>query len=202
MNFVLLHSVAEVAALPDGTLISWLPVMDDDSSEAVAFVRRNQIEAVADDLRTPNVETWISPGNGWEPEPLTSIVFPARIILLGTPAPGDYVPNDYPTSTDRSTHDEHDESLELLPWVTGLETVTGGTYPRDMALQAASTITAQTTTTSTTVEKCIDVTLQLADAFADWLIALPGQTAASDLVNAGIIDADQLGSIKWANHDV
>lgn len=134
MSFVLLNTVHDVAKLPDGTLITWLPVADDPSSEACAFVRKSLPEPdqqVPDTMYTPH--RWISPGNGWEPEPLSVIVFPARVVLLGVPAPGDFVPPEYLTSTD-------EDDLADANGPQWFEAVTGGTYPRDVALQAVATV--------------------------------------------------------------
>lgn len=190
MSFVLVTTTAEVTALPDGTLISWLPVMDDPSSEAVAFVRKTVTDINPGGV-TPAAlhDTWIAPGNGWAPEPVTSIVFPARIILLGVPQPGDYVPQDYLTSTDDDSLTSTDDD-SAVSWPAGesealynvssqliANGLSGGTYPRDLALQAAASITAQTTLPTTELATCADVTLQLADTFADWLISMPGQPA-------------------------
>lgn len=57
-----------VAAQPDGTLISWLRVPDDESSRAVAFVRHHADEA------------WISPGIGTPRSIDTIETFPVTVV--------------------------------------------------------------------------------------------------------------------------
>lgn len=59
-----------IKSLPDGSLISWLRVPGDESSEAAAFVRHE-----GDD-------TWLSPG-GWDPLPVSAVDLPAQIIRFG-----------------------------------------------------------------------------------------------------------------------
>lgn len=184
MSYVIVNSRAEVAELPDGTLISWLPVIDDPSSEAVAFVRK----VTGLPLNTPearSLNVWVSPGNGWAPEPLTTIVFPARIILLGTPRPGDYVPPAYLTSTDGEVVDS--DTADFL--LTGAE-LTGGTYPRDVALQAAVTLLAPATVPGISpadATSLTDITRVVADKFADWLTADPMTDRITELVNQGVV---------------
>lgn len=69
---VLLHTEAEVAALPDGSIVSWRRIADDPSSAALAFVRRE------------GDEIWLSPG-GWMPQPLSTIDnYPVALIQSNT----------------------------------------------------------------------------------------------------------------------
>ncbi|WAB09559.1 hypothetical protein SEA_WOOPER_56 [Gordonia phage Wooper] len=66
----LLDNYDAIKALPDGSLISWLRVPGDESSEAAAFVRHE-----GDD-------TWLSPG-GWDPLPISAVDLPAQIVRFG-----------------------------------------------------------------------------------------------------------------------
>jgi hypothetical protein len=69
---VKLYAYSEIESLPDGSIITWLRIPGDDTSEAVAFVRHE------DDV------TWISPG-GWEPMSIedAGITYPARVVSWG-----------------------------------------------------------------------------------------------------------------------
>lgn len=78
------QTIDQVEALPDGTIISWLRLPHDPTSEAVAFVRRERDPA-------EGVSVWISPG-GWQPHSVDSVglTFPVRIIRLGEFNPEHY----------------------------------------------------------------------------------------------------------------
>ena len=71
---------AHLRTLPDGTIISWLRVPGDRTSEAVAFVRRE----VSNESGFPQVDVWISPG-GWDPQTIESagVSFPAHVVQFG-----------------------------------------------------------------------------------------------------------------------
>lgn len=195
MSFVLVNSPAEVTALPDGTLISWVPVINDPSSEAVAFVRK-QTTDVNPGGKTPVTlhDAWIAPGNGWEPEPVSSIVFPARIILLGVPQSGDHVPEGYLTSTDEDDDDVSAYTPDEPQWEA---TITGGTYPRDVALQAAVQLYGRDD--PELIQTSIADVLATATAFADWLTADPMTDRITDLVNQGVVD--QMAPISLSDVD-
>lgn len=186
MSFVILNSPDEVAALPDGTLISWLPVADDPSSEAVAFVRKLDRERGGDQGGVTITDVWVAPGNGWEPEPLSCVVFPARIILLGVPEPGDHVPLEYLSSTD-AIGAEDDLSHVVDQGIIGQTLISGGTYPRDVALQAA--VQLYGADNPELILSSITDVLATAAAFADWLIAAPSDTDQSSYFAGGQIDA-------------
>lgn len=66
----LLNDYDSIKSLPDGSLISWLRVAGDESSEAAAFVRHE------------GEDTWLSPG-GWDPLPISAVDLPAQIIRFG-----------------------------------------------------------------------------------------------------------------------
>lgn len=91
-RYALLTQISEANALPDGTIITWLPVMDDPTSEAVAFFRKLGSDATTG-AKAIGPETWLSPGNGWEPESLDVLRFPVKVIALGEVRPGDFVPD-------------------------------------------------------------------------------------------------------------
>lgn len=82
MTTALIASAAELERVPDGTIISWLRIPGDSTSEAVAFVR---VEA----WRAPMTgetgrDVWISPG-GWDPMSVeqAGVSFPATVIRWG-----------------------------------------------------------------------------------------------------------------------
>lgn len=173
MSFVILNTPEDVAALPDGTLITWLPVADDPSSEAVAFVRTAGTDRPC--------ETWISPGNGWEPEGLDVLVFPVRVLIkegwIASDVAGDGI---------------------IAQTLIG-----GGTYPRDVALQAAATAFAGNQHLSA------QLIINFAETFAAWLLDSPTTAALDDLVNHGVVSPadhgpgdDQFPPIQWSDRDV
>lgn len=163
MSFAILNTPDEVAALPDGTLITWLPVLDDPSSEACAFVRKAGHE-------TGDQTTWIAPGNGWEPESLDVLVFPVRVVLR--------VENFNGYGPDADPDDVAPELLEPQ-WAT-LDS--GGTYPRDVALQAAATLFAGQDRLSA------NLVINFAETFAAWLDQSP-------------VHDDQIEPISLGDHD-
>lgn len=186
MSSGLLNTAKEVAQLPDGTLITWIPVMDDPSSEACAFIRKTDREKSRPDSRTP-LDVWLAPGNGWAPESLDALVFPVRVVLLGVWQPGDFIPLttspqliDFGSNGAANSSDFVAESM-LAP-------ISGGTYPRDVALQAAATLFSQQPKVSA------QLVTSFAETFAMWLMAEPVTRAADDdqfdPVRLGDVDED------------
>lgn len=84
---------AHLRTLPDGTIISWLRIIGDPTSEAVAFVRRE----VTNESGFPTVDVWISPG-GWDPQTIESagVTFPAHVVRLGEFNPEHYLGAELP----------------------------------------------------------------------------------------------------------
>jgi hypothetical protein len=169
MPFTITHD-HDVAALPDGTLITWQPVPDDPSSAAVAFVRHHRDDA-------GHRVTWISPGNGWEPESLDVLTYP--VVVCGGNG------TDQPEWIGGEVTE-----LPELPF-----TITGGTYPRDVALQAACTLLAGENLhkNSNTGQLDLSNVVSTAAQLADWLIKNALGQAISDL------DAS---SVMWPGHFV
>jgi hypothetical protein len=121
--------------------------------------------------------TWIAPGNGWAPEPLSVLTMPVRVIFLGSDniRPDDYLPDLAPLDNG-------------WPGSETALTITGGTYPRDVALQAAAVVHQGLSWTP-------DDVLSTAEAFAGWLAALTTDVVtpiSADAINRGIIDPGQI----------
>lgn len=176
-SFGYINDLSDIAHLPDNTLISWLTIMDDPSSEACAFVRRHPVDPRSQppNTPTPGYTVWVSPGNGWEPESLDVIVLPVRVVLLGEAiTAGDYLPEMF-------------ESDIIEPQWSTLDS--GGTYPRDVALQAAVTLYQGSPPIGP--DGCAAHVLAIADDFADWLTAADDPTATADGV-ADEISVDQM----------
>lgn len=70
---------SDLAALPDGSIVRWLRIEGDQTSEAVGILHRQ------------DGETWVSPG-GWDPMTINVITAPATVIRYG--------PHDGETATD------------------------------------------------------------------------------------------------------
>lgn len=191
--FAQVDDLEDIAHLPDGTLISWRPIADDPTSQACAYVRRMPASATAGDFGQIDERAftvWISPGNGWEPESLDVLVLPVTVILLGSTAViGDFIP----------------EAPVADPWpeqqlVTDFGTQTllsGGTYPRDVALQAAATIWADAASVRP------DDVIDMARAFEVYLNEPPVSQAGTEQSPADLLqvpgDRDKPGyfSAGW-----
>lgn len=182
--FTYLDDLDKIAALPDGTLITWLPVHDDPSSEACAYVRKN-ITDINPGGATPATLTdvWIAPGNGWEPEGLNVLVLPVKVILLGTLAirADDYIP---PLQTLSGAYEIRDAELGTIDFA-------GGTYPRDVALQAAAAAFAGNQHLSA------QLIVNFAETFARWLTGVPVENSLDsgqiDPISFGTADEPYLG---------
>lgn len=110
---------SDLAALPDGSIVRWLRIEGDQTSEAVGILHRQ------------DGETWVSPG-GWDPMTINVITAPATVIRYG--------PHDGETATDeisgevghhlgpvfppRTDADYRDRALTLA--VRAAANVTGG----------------------------------------------------------------------------
>lgn len=125
--------LAQLVELPDGTLLRWLSVPGDESSAAVAYLRRTETERPGELGGVTTSELWISPGNGWEPEGVDVLVLPVEVVLLGETHQLDSIP-------EMARLIPQLPSMEVPAWPT-LESgvlTSGGTYPRDEALKAAA----------------------------------------------------------------
>jgi hypothetical protein len=86
-----IRDAAHLHVVPDGTIITWLRIPGDQTSEAVAFVRR-EVENLGPcgpyDVSGvecgQKVTVWISPG-GWDPQTIESagVNFPCQVIRWG-----------------------------------------------------------------------------------------------------------------------
>lgn len=140
-NDACVYDQAHLETLPDGTIITWLRIPGDDTSEAVAFVRRE-----TDPVQNGGIDhvVWITPG-GWQPmsPEEAGINYPCRVIRFG-----DFNP-------------EHYSGAELpLLGETLAECAHGGTWSREKALESATSIFCVALALRTPK-------LSLADLFAD-----------------------------------
>jgi hypothetical protein len=102
---VIVSSRTGLTNVPDGTLITWLRIPGDPTSEAVAFVRHE------DDYETPAAHggptrtTWVSPG-GWAPQSPeeAGVTYPCHVVNLAAPA----------TPEDREIKDDADARRDAL----------------------------------------------------------------------------------------
>ncbi|AER48972.1 hypothetical protein CM14_gp59 [Mycobacterium phage Acadian] len=176
MSAAFVASAAELETVPDGTVISWLRIPGDHTSEAVAFVRQ-EIEqrpcawSPADGRPINFAETrvtWISPG-GWDPMSVedAGVTFPATVIRWGE------VPvNDEP----------------LPPQAFTL--ASGGTWSRETALKAAVELFRGDTLyvlPRNGEGPVLGPVLQVAEDFQAWL----DRDTLSEIVNNGVISTEQ-----------
>lgn len=173
MTYRTITEMSELTALPDGTLLRWLAVPNDPTSVAVAFLRRTDREqysgiredeaaGIRDNVTITNY--WISPGNGWEPESISLVVFPVDVLTLSNTVSG---------SAENAGRLEWPEmpippELQHLTPLPSIESFSGGTYPRDVALQAAATIFQGSPPSND--DQTVTV-LSVAELFAQWLTA-------------------------------
>ncbi|QPX62172.1 hypothetical protein PBI_INDLOVU_57 [Mycobacterium phage Indlovu] len=141
----MIRDARHLRTLPDGTIISWLRIPGDPTSEAVAFVRR-EVDP------QQGVVVWISPG-GWSPHTIeeAGVTFPCEVIRLG-----DFHPDQYPAA----------EELPVLTEALA-ECAHGGTWSREKALECASRV-YQGLGVPLGME-AENIVLGVADRFADWL---------------------------------
>ena len=102
--------------LPDGTIITWLRIPADPTSEAVGFVRR--------EVTAGEITVWITPG-GWNPHTPESagVTYPATIVRMGAFNPEHYLGEEIPLLTETLTGCVH-----------------GGTWAREKALECAARV--------------------------------------------------------------
>lgn len=143
----------DLSELPDGSLISWLRIVGDETSRAVAFVH---IEKRGTDEEI----VWISPG-GWSPmsPDEAGILYPAQVVIWG----------DLDVWLDGG---EQGMAVDQEAALKTLETqvlATGGTWPREKALEAASRVYQGVHGPGWTADELADKTLDIAARFAEWL---------------------------------
>ena len=118
------YNEASLAHVPDGSIIEWERIVGDHTSTAVAYIHR-EVQTDADGRTiAEGPVTWISPG-GWQPMTVeeAGITYPVRVIRLGDDTPTHatgYLPE-----------------LPVPPVEVGT-LLSGGTYPRDKALECAA----------------------------------------------------------------
>lgn len=113
------HDEKHLGALPDGTIITWLRIPSDPTSEAVAFVHRE----VDPGQRGRGVESviWVSPG-GWQPmtPDEAGVTYPATVVRFGEIQAEHYLGTELETLGETLVECNH-----------------GGTWAREKALEAA-----------------------------------------------------------------
>lgn len=191
MSAAFVASAAELEAVPDGTVISWLRIPGDHTSEAVAFVRQ-EIEqrpcawSPADGRPINFAETrvtWISPG-GWDPMSVedAGVTFPATVIRWG----------EVPAS-------EFDASQIPIYAVPDMH---GGTWSRETALKAAVELFRGDTLYVLPRNgggPILAPVLQVAEDFQAWL----DRDTLSEIVNNGMLGPEQAQEAfaAWLDRD-
>jgi hypothetical protein len=137
---------AHLRVVPDGTIISWLRIPGDRTSEAVAFVRREVEwdERPPSESERPQVTVWISPG-GWDPKSIeeAGVRFPCQVVRWGDVSTELITPPEAPLLAEAMIH--------------------GGTWAREKALESAVMFLAGR-------DGCSDATvLGTAGVFEAWL---------------------------------
>ena len=144
-----IHDEHHLVVVPDGTVISWLRIPGDRTSEAVAFVRREVDYDTPTVHGGPHATVWISPG-GWDPMTIeqAGVNFPAHVIRWGD------------VSQTLITAAEAPALVETLE--------SGGTYLRASALDAAAQVAAGNAVNS---REWVDPEGVLADAdkYLEWM---------------------------------
>ncbi|AKF14320.1 hypothetical protein SEA_VINCENZO_58 [Mycobacterium phage Vincenzo] len=138
-DVAVIRDEAHLRTLPDGTIISWLRIVGDPTSEAVAFIRRE----VSTESGFPTVDVWISPG-GWDPQTIAAagVTYPATVVRVGDYQNAEYLGSELPMLSGVADH--------------------GGTWAREKALECAARV-------NTGRGGPAAVTLALATQFQDYL---------------------------------
>lgn len=182
MTAAFIASASELERVPDGTVISWLRIPGDSTSEAVAFVRREVETDHDDETETPVTRevVWISPG-GWAPHTIESagVTFPATVIRWGevtvSEAPAD----------------------ALQSYVLD----SGGQYARASALDAAVRLFGGDSLyvlPRNGEGPKIEVVLAVAKRFEEHLLRDDLADALTNLVEGGLIDRDDINPATGA----
>lgn len=195
--FQQINSFTELIDLPNGTLLRWQA----SGRESVAYLLRQEHERGGDQGGGTAVTLSLSPGPEWDSlNPADELIYPVDVILLGrlltepdfsmvdvSEAMGSISPNDgrwpggeNPLITDFGTQ----------------ELISGGTYPRDVALQAAAQFLGPVAATAAPGEITTKTVFAAADAFVAWLSddahdADPEDTGAPGYFNSE--DVEQSG---------
>ncbi|AGT12794.1 hypothetical protein PHELEMICH_57 [Mycobacterium phage Phelemich] len=198
MSAAFVASAAELETVPDGTVISWLRIPGDHTSEAVAFVRQ-EIEqrpcawSPADGRPINFAETrvtWISPG-GWDPMSVedAGVTFPATVIRWG----------EVTISEQPSPGIDH-----LFSGVLDH----GGTWSRETALRAAVELFSAPDATMWVLPRNgegpnLAPLLQVAEDFQAWLDRDVLAEALNATVSAGLVNEDQAHKAfaSWLDRD-
>lgn len=133
MSTLHVDTQAQLEALPDGTIISWLRIPGDETSRALAFVR---VEVVTDQSFAYDVGeriVWISPG-GWAPQTPESaeITYPVEVIRLG-----EFRPEGLVAEQMRAEYFTAMANAVDVPPPATFDLLHGGTWARETALKAA-----------------------------------------------------------------
>ena len=150
---------AELEALPDGTIVTWLRIPGDPTSEAVAFVRHEDEWIPASDPERDGTTcrtTWVSPG-GWHPLSPEEAGVSYPCLAFTDPMPT--------APIDVLTLDQ------------------GGTWSREKALEAASRVYQGCGMEADNVLH--EGITALAETFDDWLTRDPLAEALSQLATQG-----------------
>lgn len=155
-----LANADEVGRVPDGTLIRWLRIPGDETSEAVAFVR-HETEHVHVSCTMSHRDA-LSGVTSCQPMTLedAGVTYPAEVLRWGSAAS---------VADAREKFDqiqaEADQRFSAWPEQHGLvelEPLTGGTWARETALNAAARVWAGAGLSDGSV-------LDTAEAFETWL---------------------------------
>lgn len=177
MSAAFVASADELHGVPDGTVISWLRIPGDHTSEAVAFVRR---EVEYDDEGTAEVVIWVSPG-GWNPLTVeqAGVTFPATVIRWGEVA------------------------VSEQPMISNT-LLSGGTWPRETALHAAVELFKHDTLyvlPRNGEGPLLGPVFDVADEFVRWLTRDEIAEALNATISAGVITDEQARGAYLAWHD-
>lgn len=172
-----LANADDVGRVPDGTIIRWLRIPGDETSEVVAFVRHEtenvpRSEHLGDSSRMSRDVMWISPG-GWQAMTLedAGVTYPAEVLRWGSAASvADARAKFDQIQADQkfSAWPEHPEAFCSTPGMINLDTLTGGTWARETALNAAAVVMAGEASNASNWINAKQVT-DMAEAFEEWL---------------------------------
>lgn len=149
-----------IEAAPNGTIISWVRIPGDITSEAIAFIRQQDEWTPASDPERDGETrrvTWISPG-GWDPMTIdqAGIRYPAHVIRWGEV--DDYQEKFNVIQTQADGQWTWPEPPAMMP-------LTGGTWAREKALECAT----QWTLSEANTLHNVGTVLAIAERFEAWL---------------------------------
>lgn len=177
---------AHLEKLPDGTIISWRRIPGDPTSQAVAFIH-HEVQGkpgVMGSVSNPDAletVTWISPG-GWQPMTIceAGITYPVTVIRPG--------------GTDTRSTEWPGGDSELSGFVPMMESMTGGTWAREKALEYAT----QWTLSEANTLQNVTMVLAIAEQFEAWLDRDPSADDVPEIDQAPSLGelAEQLTRLK------